>query len=126
MTTITISAMCMCCNERLCVTGRPGAELDAELDAFRRTEGWLLLPYREGPPLRPHPVDVCRACWAEIADAPACPDCNELGCSNCCPDCADATGGVCRAHQQPECTCYEAGPGHMPGCAFNRPPGRTP
>jgi hypothetical protein len=37
-----------------------------------------------------------------------------------CRDCANATGGVCRKHQQPECTCYELTGGHQPGCAFNR------
>ena len=36
-----------------------------------------------------------------------------------CQACKDATGGVCRAHQEPECTCYELTGGHMPGCAFN-------
>jgi hypothetical protein len=33
-----------------------------------------------------------------------------------CTDCQAATGGVCREHQEPECTCYELTGGHMPGC----------
>lgn len=35
-----------------------------------------------------------------------------------CQDCLSATGGVCRAHQEPECTCYEVTHGHQMGCAF--------
>ncbi len=36
-----------------------------------------------------------------------------------CPACQDATGGVCREHRQPECTCYEQyGGGHQAGCDF--------
>ena len=50
-------------------------------------------------------------------DGPFCPRCApEL----ICPDCLSATGGICRAHQEPECTCYEITGGHQPGCAFNR------
>lgn len=44
-----------------------------------------------------------------------------------CRDCADATGGVCKRHQEPECTCYEMTGGHQPGCDFNgRPLGERP
>ena len=44
-------------------------------------------------------------------------------CAECCPQayckaCKDATGGQCREHQEPECTCYEIIGGHQPGCAF--------
>lgn len=42
------------------------------------------------------------------------------GCPNCCDACESATGGVCRRHQQPECTCYEALGGHQPGCPMGR------
>jgi len=35
-----------------------------------------------------------------------------------CTDCLSATGGVCAAHEEPECACYEVEGGHQPGCAF--------
>jgi hypothetical protein len=38
-----------------------------------------------------------------------------------CRACADATGGQCAKHFEPECTCYELTGGHQPGCYFNRP-----
>lgn len=41
-----------------------------------------------------------------------------------CAACIEATGGACRAHQEPECTCYELTGGHQPGCYFNRKPER--
>lgn len=37
-----------------------------------------------------------------------------------CLTCEEATGGVCRRHAKPECTCYEAEYGHQPGCALAR------
>lgn len=48
-----------------------------------------------------------------------------LGCPGCCHDCLEATGGQCRAHMPPECTCYElhgAGGGHQPGCPLHGRP----
>lgn len=50
-----------------------------------------------------------------------CPDCTCLP-QYTCEACLSSTGGSCREHQEPECTCYEITGGHMPGCAFNRPP----
>lgn len=41
------------------------------------------------------------------------------GCPLCCDDCAAATGGQCRRHQEAECSCYELIGGHQPGCAFH-------
>lgn len=40
-----------------------------------------------------------------------------------CDACQEATGGVCQAHREPECTCYEMfGTGHQPGCDFHGRP----
>ena len=50
-----------------------------------------------------------------------CVDCNTDREIAECADCAQATGGICAKHQEPECTCYEVTGGHMQGCAFNRP-----
>lgn len=47
-----------------------------------------------------------------------CADCLEAGAD--CKDCQDATGGRCRRHWEPECTCYEMTGGHQPGCPMNR------
>ena len=68
-TVVTISVQCALCNERLITTGVAGEKLDAELDHFRCTEHWLRLPRRETNPVRPHPVDVCPSCRAEVGAA---------------------------------------------------------
>jgi uncharacterized protein (DUF433 family) len=46
------------------------------------------------------------------------------GCPWCCADCEAATGGQCKQHYQPECTCYEPVFGHAMGCYFygRKPP----
>lgn len=49
---------------------------------------------------------VCEEPASSIEDLP--PETGRPG-GLMCPECVEAT-------TQPECTCYEAGPGHMPGC----------
>jgi hypothetical protein len=60
-------------------------------------------------------ADFWAALEAKASEAPEEPDPRET-----CEDCRNATGGECRAHYTPECTCYEAMPGHEPGCPMRR------
>jgi hypothetical protein len=85
----------------------------AGVQAFERE--WYALEHRMGS--RPYGFEIAgiTAFLTETA-AP------ELAKAAHCRDCADATGGVCKRHQEPECTCYEVTGGHQPGCAFSRPP----
>lgn len=66
---------------------------------------------------------ICPGCPTQVeahSRSGLCGPCASADCGHGCQDCLDATGGVCPAHQETECTCYEFDGAHQPGCAFNR------
>ncbi|HEY2510149.1 MAG TPA: hypothetical protein VGI39_04815 [Polyangiaceae bacterium] len=82
-----------------------GTLLEVNRHAGDHMESFWPVPHVDGAPLP-------EACCAPKAPPPGCP--------YCCVACQSATGGQCRDHVEPECTCTELTGGHMPGCPMYR------